>query len=149
MTLSLKALNALLALSLMVLGTWFTNQSCQSLSSLVTCGLLLRISCCSNKSFSCKLGCLSPSCLSNSGRSSWSWWSGVRSWSWAKIILKERNQLSFSQLRITSQSTLFHERFQIYYSHILIVHFLAVTKKISIAKWETLNGLHGKNSKCT
>ena len=67
MTLSLKALNALLALSLMVLGTWLTNQPCQSLSSLVTCDLLLRISCRSNKSTSCELGCLSLCCLSNSG----------------------------------------------------------------------------------
>ena len=47
-----------------------------------------------------------------------------------KTILKESNQLSFSQLRITSQSALFRERFQIYYSHILIVHFLAITKRL-------------------
>ena len=30
---------------------------------------------------------------------------------------------AFSQLRITSQSMLFHECFQIYYFHILVVHF--------------------------
>ena len=67
MTLSLKVLNALLAISLIVLGTWFSNQLYQSFSLLVTCGLFLRISCCSNISISCDLGCLSSSCLNNSG----------------------------------------------------------------------------------
>ena len=67
MTLSLKVLNALLALSLIVLVTWFTNQSHQSFSLLMTCGLFLLISCCSNISISHEMGCLSQSCLSNSG----------------------------------------------------------------------------------
>ena len=62
MTLSLRVLNAQLALSLIDLGTWFTSQS---LSLLVTCDLFLRISCHSNISISCELGC--SSCLSNSG----------------------------------------------------------------------------------
>ena len=60
MTLSLNVLNALLALSLIVLGTRLTNQSCQILSLLVT-GLFLLIPCCSNISISCELGCLSNS----------------------------------------------------------------------------------------
>ena len=67
-TVSLKVLKAQLALSLIVLGTWFTNQSCQLLSLLVTGSLFLRISCCSNISISCEVGCLSNSgCLSLSG----------------------------------------------------------------------------------
>ena len=62
MTLSLKVLNALLALSLIGLGTWFTNHSYQSLSLLLTCDLFLLISCCSNI-ISREIGCLGLSGL--------------------------------------------------------------------------------------
>ena len=65
-TLFSNVLNALLAFFLIVFGTWFTNQLYQSLSLLVTCGLFLHISCCSNISISPELDRLPSSCLSNS-----------------------------------------------------------------------------------
>ena len=48
------------------------------------------------------------------------------------MLLKKSNQLSFSQLGIASQSALFRNGFQIYYSHIL--HF--IEKRLSfLIKW--------------
>ena len=66
-----------------------------------------------SSSFLNNSGCLGLSGLnltksSGGGRSSWSWWSGTRSWnrswswSWTKIILKQSNYLRFSHTRITS-----------------------------------------------
>ena len=57
-TLSLKVLNALLAPSLIGLGTWFINQEYHLLSLVLTCDRDLLISCRSNISISCGLGFL-------------------------------------------------------------------------------------------
>ena len=45
------------------MGKWFTNQSYHSLHLSLTCGRLLLISCCSNISIPCEIGCLGLSGL--------------------------------------------------------------------------------------
>ena len=62
-------------------------------------------------------------CMPLWGRRPGAWSLGPRVL-WGSVILKQSNQLSFSHLRITSQSMLSSKSFSFRYSHICILHFM-------------------------